>query len=144
MDSPWLLELHSWYFHQISSQIDVYCVREVYHLQHSLSLILVLFSSILVLCLWLKRKIFFVIVSHFDFSALVSLISESIAHDFSNGVFYFQNEIDVDLPIWQRQKWVVNNSQGQDTQTNIMAKRDREGFFRGCRVNNHQTSRIDC
>ena len=76
--------------------------------------------------------------------ALISLFSKSIAHDFSNGVFYFQNKIDADLPMWQRQKWVVSNSQGQDTQTNIMAKRDREGVFRGSSVNNHQTSRRDC
>ena len=47
----------------------------------------------------IKKKNIFFIVFHFDFSALISLISKSIAHDFLNGIFYFQNEIDMDLPI---------------------------------------------
>ena len=33
-------------------------------------------------------------------------------------------------------------TQGQDTQTYIMAERDREGVFRGSCLNDHQGSRI--
>ena len=32
----------------------------------------------------------------------------------------------------------------QDTQTYIVAERDRERVFRGSSLNNHQSSRIDC
>ena len=44
-------------------------VFEDYHLQNSPILILVLFSFTLIYCPWLKRKIFLVLVFHFDFPA---------------------------------------------------------------------------
>ena len=44
-------------------------VLEDYHLQNSVILILVLFSFALIYCPWLKRKIFLVLVYHFDFPA---------------------------------------------------------------------------
>ena len=39
---------------------------------------------------------------------------------------------------------VVGGQQGQDSQTYIMAERDKEGVFRESCLNNHQNSRIDC
>ena len=37
---------------------------------------------------------------------------------------------------------MVSNTQGQDTQTYIMAERDREGVFGGSFLNNYQSSRV--
>ena len=53
-----------------------------------------------------------------------------VALDFSNGVFDFQNEIDMDLThVTASLQWVVSDTQGQDTQTYIMAGRDGEGVL---------------
>ena len=92
---------------------------------------LVLFSLILIFCLWLKRKnIFFVLAFHIDFSGNLWFPKFIIALDISNGVFDFQNEIDMDLThVTASLQWVVSDTQGQDTQTHIIAGRDREGVL---------------
>ena len=83
-----------------------------------------------ILSLIKKKKYFFVLAFHIDFSGNLWFPKFIIALDISNGVFDFQNEIDMDLThVTASLQWVVSDTQGQDTQTHIIAGRDREGVL---------------
>ena len=83
-----------------------------------------------ILSLIKKKKYFFVLAFHIDFSGNLWFPKFIIALDISNGVFDFQNEIDMDLThVTASLQWVVSDTQGQDTQTHITAGRDREGVL---------------
>ena len=69
-----------------------------------------------ILSLIKKKKYSLVLVLHFDFSGNLWFPKFIIALDFSNGVFDFQNNIDMDLThVTASFQWVVSDTQGQDT-----------------------------
>ena len=78
--------------------------------------------------------------------AVPNVCEKCIALDFSNGVFDFQNETDMDLTQDGdsfSSGWSAILKAGTLRHMSWPNERDREGLFRGSCLNNHQSSRIN-
>ena len=119
------------------------CSRSITCKIHLFWFLSCLLALILIFFLWLKRKIVFVLVFHLFFQLI---FSKFITFDFANGVFDFQNEIDMDLTHVTASVVVTSQQHSRPRHSDLYHGRTRQrgcSFWGSC-LNNLQNSCIDC
>ena len=103
------------------------CSRSITYKIHLFWFLSCFLALILIFCPWLKRKISFALVFHFDFPANLSKIYSVW---FLKWRFWFSKWAKYGpypREVGKIPSAIVSNTQGQDTQTYITAEKDREG-----------------